>query len=212
MKSFLLYASLGVSTLILFSQCGQDKPVQGSQVQQPEQSVSLNIEPGTTLSYKVSPANLVNYNLDISFKELSPKVSFEFVMTNMDYTKGIVEIAENAVNSSYTYSNQYVDGKSVLADKTILILSTSVYRDLLEARKATINWNGTETVFNQAGNEDYLFEKGNMKVVEKTIHCISQDNTIEFWVWKNPKLPLIMKSKGGISSELAYWYLPGEKP
>lgn len=213
MKPIHVFCIVGFASSTLFS-CGS----KGDSVTQPttneDKSISLKIESGTSLSYKVSPAEMVTYALDVTFRELNPKLTFDFVQTNMDYTKGSVEQNENVRKNSHVYTNEFVNGKTILNDRTNLVLSSEVYRDLVEAGKATINWDGVDTEFKMISNEEYKFEKGNGQVVEKVMHCADDARTQEFWVWKNPELPLIMRTKSntGASMELSYWYLPGEKP
>lgn len=175
-------------------------------------TIALNIQNGTGLTYKVSPGEAVTYSLDITFHELSPKLSFDFVMTNMDYTKGSVEISEVARKTSHVYSTQFTNGKSILNDQTSMVLSLEVYRDLLEASQATIHWDNEDLLFEVVSNEDYKFDKGNGKVTETVMHCSTKDKAQQIWVWKNPELPLLMKTAGKLNMELSYWYLPGEHP
>ena len=210
MKLVQLSAAVGIISLSLFS-CGNKKEVTPPPTPA-EKSIALKIENGTSLTYKVSPSEMVNYSLDITFKELTPKLSFDFVMTNMDYTKGSVELDESVKKSSYAYTDQFVAGKTIYTDKSCMVLSVQAYRDLLEAGKARINWNGEDIEFKTVSNEEYSFEKGNGQIVETVIHCSNESKTKQFWVWKNPELPLIMKTKGSPSMELTYWYLPGEHP
>lgn len=203
---------IGLASCSLFS-CGNgDDPVPPP-TQTVDKSISLKVESGTSLSYKVSPAEMVTYVLDITFRELSPKLSYDYVMTNMDYTKGSIEQDAAARKSSRMHTNDFVNGKTILTDKTNLVLSSEVYRDLAEAGKAYINWDGEDTEFKLESNEDYKFDKGNGQVTESVMHCVNESKSKEFWVWKNPELPLIMKTKisGGTSMELTYWYLPGER-
>lgn len=173
---------------------------------------SLNIENGTSLSYQVKLNDMVSYTLDITFRELSPKLSYDFVMTNMDYTKGSVEITETARKGSKIINSEFQAGKEILSDKSKMVLSLEAYRDLLETGKTKLFWDGKEQDFQVLKNEDYKFEKGNGSVVEKVLHCNNADNTEQFWVWKNPELPIIMKVDGVKKMELTYWYLPGERP
>lgn len=176
-----------------------------------DKTISLKIQNGTVLTYKVSPAEAVNYSLDITFHELAPKLTFDFVMNNMDYTKGSVEIDETARKTAHLYSNEFQNGKSIFTDRTSMVLSMGVYRDLLEAGKATINWNNENLEFETLSNEEYKFEKGNGHVTETVMYCATKDKKHQIWVWKNPELPLIMKTEGKTRMELTYWYLPGEK-
>lgn len=177
-----------------------------------DKTISLKIENGTGLTYKVSPAEAVNYSLDITFTELAPKLSFDFVITNMDYTKGSVSVAEAARKNSHLFTDEFTNGKSVLNDRTSMVLSLEVYRDLFEAGKATVHWNNEDIEFQMLGYEEYKFEKGNGKVTETVMYCANQDKSRKIWVWKNPELPLLMKATGKGTLELTYWYLPGERP
>jgi|GEM_PF-1978723 len=178
-----------------------------------EKAISLKIENGTSLSYKVSPSEMVNYTLDITFRELDPKISFDFVLTNMDYTKGTIEMAESARKTSHTHGNQFSNGKTILTDKTNMVLSSDVYRDLLETGNAKMNWEGESVDFKVVKNEDFNFEKGNAHIIETVMHCANENKSQEFWVWKNPELPLLMRVSKNERPvmELTYWYLPGER-
>lgn len=211
MKLFQQSVAVGIISCTLYC-CGQKKDILPPTPTAADKVVTLKIENGTSLTYKVSPSEMVNYNLDVTFRELSPKLAFDFVMTNMDYTKGSVELDEEVRKSSYAYTSNFVSGQNVYTDKTSLILSLQAYRDLLEAGVAKINWDGEEVEYKALSNEDYKFEKGNGQITETVMHCANETKTKEFWVWKNPELPLIMKSKNGVSMELTYWYLPGEHP
>lgn len=212
MKSIIAFTLSGVLILSAVS-CKEKNNVVPAPSENTEKSISLKIENGTSLTYKVSPTEMVNYSLDITFRELRPKLAYEFVMTNMDYTKGTVEQDENALKNAFAYTSQFNDGKSAFTDKTSMILSLQAYRDIVETGKVNLSWDGEEKEFNVISNDDFQFEKGNGKVMETTIHCVSSDKSIEFWVWKNPELPLLMRIKEDPASiELTYWYLPGERP
>lgn len=174
--------------------------------------ISLKIENGTSLAYKVSRDELVNYTFELTFRELVPEVSFDYFKTNLDYTKGSVEMEENALRTSHSLLIDLPGGKSHLSDKTAMILSREAYRDLLETGKVNLNLDYRRDDFFMDKNEEFRFEKGQATVAEKVMHCSNSDHSVHFWVWKNPELPLIMKYSGnGTVMELTYWYLPGEK-
>lgn len=210
-KPVQVITAFGIMLFSLYS-CGGKEAVDIPANNDTDKAISLKIENGTGLTYKVTPTELVNYSLDITFRELSPKLSFDFVMTNMDYTKGSVQMEENACKTAHTVTGQFQNGKSVYADRTCMVLSLEVYRDLLEASKSKITIDGEEVEFMVLNNEDYKFEKGNGHVTETVMHCANADKSRQIWVWKNPQLPLIMKITGNPTMELTYWYLPGERP
>ncbi|MCG9909738.1 MAG: hypothetical protein MH137_00425 [Flavobacteriales bacterium] len=198
---------------LLAAGCGGKEIEGNNHTKNDDKVISLKIENGTSLSYKVSPTELVNYTLDITFRELTPNFTFDFVMTNMDYTKGFAEVIESARKTQRAVTFKFTEGKTTYSDKTIMVLSLEAYRDLLETGRTTLIWEGYEEDFTMKKNEEFKFEKGDGHVVEKVMHCINQNGTKEFWVWKNPEIPLIMKMTGGeFSMELTYWYLPGERP
>ena len=122
------------------------------------------------------------------------------------------EVASNGEASKKSFYGIFKNDETIYTDKTTMVLSLQAYRDLLEAGKAKINWDGEDIEFKAISHEDYTFEKGNGQIVEKVIYCANDSKTKEFWVWKNPELPLIMKLHGSPSIELTYWYLPGEHP
>jgi hypothetical protein len=174
--------------------------------------ISLKIENGTSLAYKVTHKELVNYTFELTFRDLNPELSFDYFKTNMDYTKGSVEMEEPALRNSHTLLIDLAGGKSHLSDKTAMVLSREAYRDLLETGKVNLNLDYRRDDFFMDKNEEFRFEKGQASVVEKVMHCSNSDHSVHFWVWKNPELPLIMKYSGnGTTMELTYWYLPGEK-
>lgn len=175
-------------------------------------TISLKIQNGTGLTYKVSPAEAVTYSLDLTFHELNPKLSFDFVMTDMDYSKGTIEMEAGALKTSRVYHTDFPDGKSILTDRTSMVLSQEVFRDLLETGETKILWDNEDLGFQMLSNEDYKFAKGNGEVTETVMHCATPDKKWQIWVWKNPELPLIMKMAGKTKMELTYWYLPGEHP
>lgn len=177
-----------------------------------DKTISLKIQNGTGLTYKITPAEAVTYSLELTFHELTPKLSFDFVMNNMDYTRGSVVIDEAARKTSHLYTTDFQNGKSILTDRTNMVLSMEVYRDLLEAGKANIHWDNENLEFETLGNEEFKFEKGSGQVTETVMYCASKDKKQQIWVWKNPELPLVMKTNGKINMELTYWYLPGERP
>lgn len=192
--------------------CGSNGSAVAPPPSDADKTIALKIQNGTGLTYKISPTEGVTYSLDLTFHELSPKLSFDFVMTNMDYSKGVIEIDETARKTSHILSTELPNGKSILTDRTSMVLSLEVYRDLLEASKANIFLDNEGVEFEVISNEDYKFDKGNGKVTETVMHCANKDKTQQIWVWKNPELPLIMKMSGKSNFELTYWYLPGERP
>lgn len=210
-KPVQVLTALGIMVCCICSCGGKEKTVLPD-TNDADKTIALKIENGTGLTYKISPAEGVNYSLDLTFRELSPKLSFDFVMTNMDYTKGSVEMAEAARKASHILTSELQNGKSILTDRTSMVLSLESYRDLLEAGKTRLMWGAEEQEFVVVNNEDYKFEKGNGNVTETVIHCANPTKTKHLWVWKNPELPLIMKTQGNPSMELTYWYLPGERP
>ena len=212
-KPVQLLSAIGIITCCSLFSCGGNGNAVVPTPEVTEKAISLKIENGTSLSYKVSPSEMVNYTLDITFRELEPKLSFDFVLTNMDYTKGSVEIAETAKKTSHTHTNQFSNGKTILTDKTNMVLSSDVYRDLLETGNAKINWEGENVDFKVVKNEDFNFEKGNAHIIETVMLCANENKSHQFWVWKNPELPLLMRVAKNEKPvmELTYWYLPGER-
>lgn len=196
--------------VLISSSCGSntEKP------QTPENTklITLKIEKGTSLTYKVSQTEVVNYTMEITFRELEPNASFDYFKTNLDYSKGYVEISENGRKYAKSLKMDLDTGRCNLTDKTAMMLSLEAYRDLLEAGRVILDTDNGQEDFFVEKNEDFRFEKGNATIAEKTMHCTNREQSVHFWVWKNPELPLILKySSGETSLELTYWYLPGEK-
>jgi hypothetical protein len=196
--------------VLMSSGCGGNS--QESKIAEKTKIISLKIEKGTSLTYKVSQTEVVNYTMEITFRELEPDISFDYFKTNLDYSKGHVEISENGRKYAKSLQMSLDTGSSILSEKTAMMLSLDSYRDLLEAGRVTLDTDRGQEEFFVNKNEDFRFEKGSATISEKTMHCTNRDQTIHFWVWKNPELPLILKYTAGETAlELTYWYLPGEK-
>jgi hypothetical protein len=196
--------------VLIWGGCGGNS--QEPQIPEKTKIISLKIEKGTSLTYKVSQTEVINYTMEITFRELEPVTGFDYFKTNLDYSKGHVEIAEKARKYAKSLQMDLDTGSSSLSDKTAMMLSLESYRDLLEAGRVTLDTDKGQQDFFLIKNEDFRFEKGSATISEKTMHCANREQTIHFWVWKNPELPLILKYTAGETAlELTYWYLPGEK-
>ncbi len=202
--------SLWFLLVVVSGGCGGNS--QKPQIPKNTKIIALKIEKGTSLTYKVSQTEVVNYTMEITFSELEPTVSFDYFKTNLDYSKGHVEISEKGRKYAKSLQMDLDTGSNKLTEKTAMMLSLETYRDLLEAGSVTLDTDYGREDFFVDKNEDFRFEKGTATISEKTMHCTNREQTIHFWVWKNPELPLILKySSGETSLELSYWYLPGEK-
>jgi len=166
---------------------------------QADRIINSEIKPvlymGSRLLYLVEVAENVKYNLEVEFTSIEPELTFNFLMNNMDFTFGSVQVSPIGLSEGSTLMSHFEDGNTNLPnDCTALILSEKNYSDIILDRKTTlsINKKPQEEFFLQ--ENDYLkFELDSITYSALCFHLATKNNSHQIWVMKNNRLPILIK-------------------
>lgn len=141
---------------------------------------------GTVMKYIVNN----DYDFTISIVNLQNGVEFDWTMRD-GKKKGTVKMTLEAITNATTQNNHFSPSDEAYYDYTTVWVSSKVYKSLKSATPITIK---PEMI-----DESLVYkktEKMKLKIdgTEKEIDVLycETDKGSKFWIWDNPKAPIIM--------------------
>ena len=141
---------------------------------------------GTVMKYVVNN----DYDFTITVVNLQNGVEFDWSMKD-GRKKGTVKMTQESLKNATTQNNHFSPSDEAYYDYTTVWVSSKVYNSLKSATPVTIKPEMTD--------ESLIYKKTEKMIVkidgvEKEINVLygETDKGSKFWIWDNPKAPIIM--------------------
>lgn len=166
---------------------------------------------GAHLLYLIKVSEKVRFNLDIEIISTDPDLRFNFYMNNMDFTFGSVAVTRSALLNADHLQLLFPDGNSLFNDRTALVVSQTVYENLVFSRKARITLESepeVELLFFE--NENFSFELNGQPYQVKCLMAKDKKEETSLLIFRNTMYPLVARwtLPNGMSGELLQWKNP----
>ncbi|MCS6979553.1 MAG: hypothetical protein N2050_03825 [Flavobacteriales bacterium] len=135
-------------------------------------------------------------------------------MNNMDFTFGSVTVTRSALLHAVHHQLLFPDGNSLFNDRTALVVSRTVYENLIFSRKARITLESepeVELLFFE--NENFSFELDGQPYQVKCLMAKDKKESTSLLIFRNTIYPLVARwtLPNGMSGELLQWKNPSRE-
>lgn len=168
----------------------------------PKQQATLNAIPvDSQLAYNVDFGGN-KYQFIVELKQKEPDLVFDYNLSMGAGKQGKVTITKEAMESARGQQNYFAGGEQKLSAQTTVWLSQVVYKEAKEKGKttmATVESGDMKNIdYTLVGNEKMELQLNGETINLPCLHLKSTDGRdFEYWVWDNPKDPLILKMSIG---------------
>jgi len=165
-------------------------------------SQDFKITRGTILKYKYVREKAF-YRLYITIKEISPDVSFDWVLLGYNCSSGSVTIKKDASDCANGFCDYFKSEDTTLLTTTSLRMSNAVFAGLKKKGEAKLIPDKNENTFQKKVGKSYdlLLDGKNIKINNIFAESV-EDARNKIWVYDNKDFPLILAMNMGVSLEL----------
>lgn len=165
-------------------------------------SQDFKITRGTILKYKYVREKAF-YRLYITIKEISPDVSFDWVLLGYNCSSGSVTIKKDASDCANGFCNYFKSEDTTLLTTTSIRMSNPVYSSLKKKGEAKMIPEKSENTFKLLNGKNYDFTLDGKNIKVNTLFAQSvEDAGNKIWVYDNKDFPLVLAMNMGMSLEL----------
>jgi hypothetical protein len=165
------------------------------------QTTLNNIPVDSQLAYNVDFGGN-KYQFIVELKQKDPNLVFDYNLSMGSGKQGKVTIVKEALQTARGQQNYFAGGEQTLSTQTTVWLSQVVYKEAKEKGKTTMATGESGDMrfvdFTVVGTEKMELQLNGENISLPCLHLRSTDGRdFEYWVWDNPKDPLILKMSIG---------------
>lgn len=165
------------------------------------QTVLNNLPVDSQLAYNVDFGG-EKYQFIVELKQKEPDLIFDYNFSMGSGKQGKVTITKDALQTARGQHNYFAGGEQTLSAQTTVWLSQVVYKEAKQNGKttmATIESGDMKNIdYTLVGTEKMDLQLNGENISLPCLHLRSTDGRdFEYWVWDNPKDPLILKMSIG---------------
>jgi hypothetical protein len=168
----------------------------------PRQQATLNSIPvDSQMAYNVDFGGN-KYQFIVELKQKEPDLVFDYNLSMGGGKIGKITITKDAMQTARGQQNYFAGGEQKLSAQTTVWLSQVVYKEAKENGKttmATVESGDMKNIdYTLVGTEKMDLQLNGENITIPCLHLRSTDGRgFEYWVWDNPKDPLILKMSIG---------------
>ena len=145
----------------------------------------------------------VFYRLYITIKEVSPDVSFDWILLGYNTSSGSITIKKDASDCSVTFCDKFSCDDTTLLTTTCIRMSNSVFAGLKKKGESKMIPDKSENTFRKKDSKNYDFSLDGKNIKIITLYAESaEDARNKIWIYDNKDFPLVLAMNMGVSLEL----------